>query len=62
MQILHKLAARAFIREYEQGMFDKNETEHEVRSQENKNTVTLYLLSILIMTATYKIAMILLWN
>lgn len=54
--MLHKLAARAFIREYERGMLDENETEHEVRTQENKNYVTLYLLSIFIMTATYKIA------
>uniref|UniRef100_A0A8D2KV15 Poly [ADP-ribose] polymerase n=1 Tax=Varanus komodoensis TaxID=61221 RepID=A0A8D2KV15_VARKO len=31
--MLHKLAARAFIRDHEQGMIDENETEHEAKKQ-----------------------------
>lgn len=30
-QLLHKLAARALIRDYEDGSLDTNEAEHEVR-------------------------------
>ncbi|XP_032075718.1 protein mono-ADP-ribosyltransferase PARP4 isoform X2 [Thamnophis elegans] len=37
--ILHKLAARAFIREYEQGMFDKNEIQHEMKREEMKSNI-----------------------
>ncbi|XP_070605865.1 protein mono-ADP-ribosyltransferase PARP4 isoform X1 [Erythrolamprus reginae] len=37
--ILHKLAARAFIREYEQGMLDENETEHEMKREQLKSNV-----------------------
>ncbi|XP_053163691.1 protein mono-ADP-ribosyltransferase PARP4 isoform X4 [Hemicordylus capensis] len=31
--MIHKLAARAFIRDYEEGMLDENETEHEMKKQ-----------------------------
>ncbi|KAL7983330.1 hypothetical protein Chor_000206 [Crotalus horridus] len=37
--MLHKLAARAFIREYEQGMLDENETEHEMKREQLKSDI-----------------------
>uniref|UniRef100_A0A2H6MVH8 PARP4 MVP-ID C-terminal domain-containing protein n=2 Tax=Micrurus carvalhoi TaxID=3147026 RepID=A0A2H6MVH8_9SAUR len=37
--ILHKLAARAFIREYEQGMLDENETQHEMKREQLKSNI-----------------------
>ncbi|XP_058041921.1 protein mono-ADP-ribosyltransferase PARP4 isoform X1 [Ahaetulla prasina] len=37
--ILHKLAARAFIRDYEQGMLDENETEHEMKREQLKSSI-----------------------
>ncbi|XP_015745662.2 poly [ADP-ribose] polymerase 4 [Python bivittatus] len=37
--MLHKLAARAFIRDYEQGMLDENETEHEMKKQQLKSFI-----------------------
>ncbi|XP_066476989.1 protein mono-ADP-ribosyltransferase PARP4 [Tiliqua scincoides] len=37
--MLHKLAARAFIRDYEQGILDENETEHEMKKQMLKSLI-----------------------
>ncbi|XP_015672315.1 protein mono-ADP-ribosyltransferase PARP4 [Protobothrops mucrosquamatus] len=37
--MLHKLAARAFIREYERGMLDENETEHEMKREQLKSDI-----------------------
>ncbi|XP_026564599.1 poly [ADP-ribose] polymerase 4 isoform X2 [Pseudonaja textilis] len=37
--ILHKLAARAFIREYEQGMLDESETQHEMKREQLKSNI-----------------------
>ncbi|XP_072849781.2 protein mono-ADP-ribosyltransferase PARP4 isoform X1 [Pogona vitticeps] len=37
--ILHKLAARAFIRDYEQGLLHENEMEHEMKKQELKSLI-----------------------
>uniref|UniRef100_A0A8C5RSJ3 Poly [ADP-ribose] polymerase n=1 Tax=Laticauda laticaudata TaxID=8630 RepID=A0A8C5RSJ3_LATLA len=38
-EILHKLAARAFIREYEQGMLDESETQHEMKREQLKSNI-----------------------
>ncbi|XP_042313185.1 M-phase phosphoprotein 8 [Sceloporus undulatus] len=37
--MLHKLAARAFIRDYEQGVLHENETEHEMKKQQLKSLI-----------------------
>ncbi|XP_063161870.1 protein mono-ADP-ribosyltransferase PARP4 [Candoia aspera] len=37
--MLHKLAARAYIRDYEQGMLDEKETEHEMKKQQLKSFI-----------------------
>ncbi|XP_034971015.1 protein mono-ADP-ribosyltransferase PARP4 isoform X2 [Zootoca vivipara] len=37
--MLHKLAARAFIRDYEQGILDEDETEHEMKKQLLKSQI-----------------------
>ncbi|KAJ7320166.1 hypothetical protein JRQ81_019677 [Phrynocephalus forsythii] len=37
--ILHKLAARAFIRDYEQGLLHENEMEHEMKKQQMKSLI-----------------------
>ncbi|XP_061484594.1 protein mono-ADP-ribosyltransferase PARP4 isoform X2 [Rhineura floridana] len=37
--MLHKLAARAFIRDYEQGILDEDETEHEMKKQLLKSLI-----------------------
>ncbi|KAH0625127.1 hypothetical protein JD844_033266 [Phrynosoma platyrhinos] len=37
--MLHKLAARAFIRDYEQGILHENETEHEMKKQLLKSLI-----------------------
>ncbi|NXC42205.1 PARP4 polymerase, partial [Penelope pileata] len=37
--VLHKLTARAFIRDYEDGILHENETEHEMKKQILKNTI-----------------------
>ncbi|XP_077197749.1 protein mono-ADP-ribosyltransferase PARP4 isoform X2 [Paroedura picta] len=37
--MLHKLAARAFIRDYEQGILDENQAEHEMKKQEMKSLI-----------------------
>lgn len=36
-QMIHKLTARALIRDYEDGMLHENETSHEVRPWASKN-------------------------
>ncbi|PKU38634.1 poly [Limosa lapponica baueri] len=37
--VLHKLAARAFINDYEDGILHENETEHEMKKQTLKNMI-----------------------
>ncbi|XP_062983799.1 protein mono-ADP-ribosyltransferase PARP4 [Elgaria multicarinata webbii] len=37
--MLHKLAARAFIRDFEQGILDENEIEHEAKKQQLKSLI-----------------------
>uniref|UniRef100_A0A8B9ZFW7 Poly [ADP-ribose] polymerase n=1 Tax=Anas platyrhynchos TaxID=8839 RepID=A0A8B9ZFW7_ANAPL len=37
--VLHKLTARAFIRDYEDGILHENETEHEMKKQVLKNKI-----------------------
>ncbi|XP_062423231.1 protein mono-ADP-ribosyltransferase PARP4 isoform X2 [Rhea pennata] len=37
--VLHKLTARAFIRDYEDGILHENETEHEMKKQNLKNMI-----------------------
>nr|XP_056714863.1 protein mono-ADP-ribosyltransferase PARP4 [Euleptes europaea] len=37
--MLHKLAARAFIRDYEQGILHENQAEHEMKKQELKSLI-----------------------
>ena len=37
--VLHKLTARAFIRDYEDGILHENETEHEMKKQILKNMI-----------------------
>ncbi|XP_065586155.1 protein mono-ADP-ribosyltransferase PARP4 [Cyrtonyx montezumae] len=37
--VLHKLTARAFIRDYEDGILHENETEHEMKKQTLKNMI-----------------------
>ncbi|OXB57129.1 hypothetical protein ASZ78_006991 [Callipepla squamata] len=38
-QVLHKLTARAFVRDYEDGILHENETEHEMKKQTLKNMI-----------------------
>uniref|UniRef100_A0A8D0GNK9 Uncharacterized protein n=1 Tax=Sphenodon punctatus TaxID=8508 RepID=A0A8D0GNK9_SPHPU len=48
--MLHKLTARAFIRDYEDGILHENETEHEMKKQTLKSLIIKFSLENSIVT------------